>query len=303
MDLNFQNNSFFYQCLRGPQSNRRNSTPRKRHTQPQANIQLDLSLLHHNSNLADSAIVSVSRSRQYKDVQCAQTVDILKKEFQIRKPMLTNKSSNVHRQYTQMNDLNKQLILLDHTKDQSDVILQYLPQGQTFLNKTNQSILQAWIPTLPQDERKQIERNKKNFPIPRNIAYHEIIDGLNILYGQGKNRRLWPGEEALLMETIRLYIGKILQNPKLLMHSVPFTLQQIIKISGLTEIANYSFCMLQLECHWKMMITRFKYNGNKELNKKSWQHWLELAQLRGHFLNLQNDNALTQYLLKHQQTE
>ncbi|CAD8133014.1 unnamed protein product [Paramecium pentaurelia] len=303
MDLNFQNNSFFYQCLRGPSSNRRNSTPRKRPTQPQATIQLDLSLLYQNSNLADSAIVSISRTRKSRDVQCVQTVDLLKKEFQNRKPMLMNKSSNVHRQYTLMNDINKQPILLDHTKDQSDVILKYLPQGQTFLNKTNQSILQAWIPTLPQDERKQIEKNKKNFPIPRNIAYHEIIDGLNTLYGQGKNRRLWPGEEALLMETIRLYIEKILQNPKLLMHSVQFTLQQIIKISGLTEIANYKFCMLQLECHWKMMITRFRYSGNKELNKKSWQHWLELAQLRGHFLNLQSDNVLTQYLLKHQQIE
>ncbi|CAD8177997.1 unnamed protein product [Paramecium pentaurelia] len=303
MDLNFYNNSFFYQCLRGPQSNRRNSTPRKRHKLLQPTLQLDLSLLHHNSNLADSAIVTVTRNRQSQDVPNVQANDVSKKESTHKKSMIMNKSSNIHRLYTQINDINRQPILLDHTKDQPDVILQYLPQGQEFINKNNKSILQAWIPTLSQEERKQIEKNKKNFPIPRNITYNEIMDGLNKLYGKGKNRRLWPGEEALLMETIRLYIDKVLQNPRLLMQSVAFTLLQIITISGLTEIANYKLCMLQLECHWKMMITRFRYSGNKELNKKHWQHWLELAQLRGHFLNLHTDNVLTQYLLKHQKID
>ncbi|CAD8090374.1 unnamed protein product [Paramecium sonneborni] len=303
MDLNFQNNQFFYHCLRGPSSARRNSTPRRRHKLVQATVQLDLSLVQNNNHLADSAIISISKDRQERSVPQTQTQELLKTDFPNRKQMLIQKSSNVHRQLTQMIDTNRQIILLDHTKDQSDVILQYLPQGQIFLNKANQSILQSWIPTLPQDERKQVEKYKKNFPIPRNIPYHEIIDGLNTIYGQGKNRRLWPGEEALLMETIRLYINKILQNPKLLIHSVPFTLQQIIKISGLTEIENNKFCMLQLECHWKMMITRFRYSGNKELNKKSWQNWFEMAQMKGHFLNLQNDNILTQYLLKHQQID
>jgi hypothetical protein len=33
-----------------------------------------------------------------------------------------------------------------------------------------------------------------------------MISGLNTVYGLGKDRRLWPGEEALLMETIRLYL-------------------------------------------------------------------------------------------------
>ncbi|CAD8081509.1 unnamed protein product [Paramecium primaurelia] len=93
--------------------------------------------------------------------------------------------------------------------------------------------------------------------------------GLNQLYGQGKNRRLWFGEEALLMETIRLYIDKVLQNPRLMMHGVAFNLLQIITISELIEITNYKLCMLQLECHRKMMITRSRYSGNKEFNKKN----------------------------------
>ncbi|CAD8148736.1 unnamed protein product [Paramecium octaurelia] len=297
------NNQLFYECLRGPGSQRRNSTPNKQRNRIiRASMQIELNQTQNQDNsLADSAVRSMSIQRN--SIQINKGDHIIKSITQPKKQGLMKKSSNTQNRYLQINDNQKQLILMDHTKDQSDIILKYLPEAQKFLNKANQQILQNWIPTLPQDERKQIEKNKKYFPIPRNIPFHEILDGLKVLYGQGKNKRLWPGEEALLMETIRLYIEKIVQNPKLLLHSVAFTLQQIIKLAGLEEILNYKLCMQQLECHWKMMITRFRYSGLAELNKKSWQYWLEQAQLRGHFLNLQNDNLLTQYLLKHQQID
>lgn len=47
------------------------------------------------------------------------------------------KSSNIQNRHFQINDNYKQLILMDHTKDQPDVILKYLPEAQTFINKAN----------------------------------------------------------------------------------------------------------------------------------------------------------------------
>ncbi|CAD8103300.1 unnamed protein product [Paramecium sonneborni] len=208
---------------------------KKFNAQKKIQISLDLSIVQHNKHLADYVIASISKERQKRYIHYAQKEEILKKDLSNRKQMVINKNCNMNLQQTQMIDINKQPIQLDHTytKDQSDMILQYPPQSQMFLNKTNQSILQNWIPTLPSDESKLIEKNKKNLHFPRNIAYHDIIDGLNTIYGQEKNRRLWPGQEALLMETIRLYLRKIFLNPKLLIHSVPYILQQIIKIQEL----------------------------------------------------------------------
>lgn len=108
------------------------------------------------------------------------------------------------------------IVLYDNCKDQPDVIMQHLLKGETFC-KNEAEILSKWIYTLPQEIRMEIEIDKKYFPIPRNIDAKSINEGLNQLYGRGSSRRLRPGEEASIMETIRRFLE---QSPTNLAHSV-----------------------------------------------------------------------------------
>jgi hypothetical protein len=66
----------------------------------------------------------------------------------------------------------------------------------------------------------EIERDKKFFPIPRNIDQTSIRKGLDKLFGTGKQRRLRPGEEALLLETINAYLEESLKNPQMVTYSI-----------------------------------------------------------------------------------
>ena len=59
----------------------------------------------------------------------------------------------------------------------------------------------------------EIEVDKRFFPIPRNIDHSSIKKEMEQIYGVGKNRRLKPGEEALIMETIHYFIKKIQDDP------------------------------------------------------------------------------------------
>ncbi|KAM3144409.1 hypothetical protein pb186bvf_003573 [Paramecium bursaria] len=172
-------------------------------------------------------------------------------------------------------------------------------EGKEYCLKEHQ-ILKKWIYTLPQEIRMEVEKDKKFFPIPRNIDQKSITQGLNILYGQGKERRLRPGEEASIMETIRRYLDNSIQNPQIWNHKtlyIPVTLQQIIKLSGLESISEYPFCMKQIELHWKMMATRFYYSEN--IHPKRIQKFLEVAQIKGHFLDISKSDRIVDYLLKH----
>jgi hypothetical protein len=65
----------------------------------------------------------------------------------------------------------------------------------------------------------EIEKDKRFFPIPRNIDQSSIRQGLDKLYGTGKSRRLRPGEEAALMETINSFLSECLKNPQLITYS------------------------------------------------------------------------------------
>lgn len=66
----------------------------------------------------------------------------------------------------------------------------------------------------------EIEKDKKFFPIPRNIDQSSIRQGLDKLFGTGKSRRLRPGEEAALMETINSFLNECLKNPSLITYSI-----------------------------------------------------------------------------------
>jgi uncharacterized protein YcgL (UPF0745 family) len=58
--------------------------------------------------------------------------------------------------------------------------------------------------------------------------------------------------------------------------------------------------MKQLECHFKIMATRWRYSGKLNLSNKNIEKAINTAQSRGHFLDLnKRDHPLIKYLLKY----
>lgn len=66
------------------------------------------------------------------------------------------------------------------------------------------------------------------------------------------------------------------------------------------DLNEYTLCMKQLECHWKIQATRFRYSGDPVLKSKFFEKFLHMAQARGHFFDLsKKEHPLVDYLLKH----
>lgn len=58
--------------------------------------------------------------------------------------------------------------------------------------------------------------------------------------------------------------------------------------------------MKQLECHFKIMATRWRHSGRLNLNNKNIEKAIHTAHSRGHFLDLnKREHPLVKYLLKY----
>ena len=58
--------------------------------------------------------------------------------------------------------------------------------------------------------------------------------------------------------------------------------------------------MKQLECHFKIMATRWRYSGRLNLTNKNTEKAINTAQSRGHFLDLnKREHPLVKYLLRY----
>lgn len=120
------------------------------------------------------------------------------------------------------------------------------------------------------------------------------------LYGNGANRRLKPGEEAAILENIRIFLEKCETSPDFLQCSVHNAVRKIIKKANLEELLAFPVCVKQTELHWRIMATRFRCSGKPYLESKKFEKFLASSQCKAHFLNLrQTDNILVKYLMKH----
>jgi hypothetical protein len=120
------------------------------------------------------------------------------------------------------------------------------------------------------------------------------------LYGNGPNRRLKPGEEASILENIRLILEKCEVNPDFFQYSVHNAVRKILKKANMEDLISFPICVKQTEMHWKLMATRFRCSGKPFLQMKKFEKILSSSQSKSHFLNLsQTNNILVKYLLKH----
>ena len=120
------------------------------------------------------------------------------------------------------------------------------------------------------------------------------------MYGNGQNRRLRPGEEAAILENIRIILEKCETNPDFFNFSVHSAIRKIFKKANLQELITFPTCLKQTEIHWKIMATRFRCSGKPFLQTKKFDKMLGSSQCKMHFLNLETtNNVLVKYLLKH----
>ena len=74
----------------------------------------------------------------------------------------------------------------------------------------------------------------------------------------------------------------------------------ILGWAELEDLQKNPFCMKQLECHFRIMATRWRYSGRLNLTNKSIEKAVNTAQSRGHFLDLnKREHPLVKYLLKY----
>ncbi|KAL4443139.1 hypothetical protein ABPG74_002206 [Tetrahymena malaccensis] len=213
------------------------------------------------------------------------------------------------------------IYLSEEYSHQSDEVLRFVLKGKDYYSKQEPELLKKWISCLPIEERMEIEKDKTYFPVPHRLMMHQIDQGLNEMYGTGKNRILRPGEEATIIETISRFLSEC-QNIDIF-HRISTSnvnckysfmikqflnlskfqiaiLQYLLKRCDLFNLTEFPLAMKQIECHWKIMATRFRCSDKMPSDHKLFEKYLYMAHLRGHFFQLQKkDNPLVSYLLKY----
>ncbi|KAL4488475.1 hypothetical protein ABPG72_013043 [Tetrahymena utriculariae] len=195
------------------------------------------------------------------------------------------------------------IYLQEEYSHQPDEVLRFVLKGKDYYSKQEPELLKKWISCLPIEERMEIEKDKTYFPVPHRLMMHQIDQGLNEMYGTGKNRILRPGEEATIIETISRFLSDC-QNidifHRIATSNVNSILQYLLKICDLFNLVEFPLAMKQIECHWKIMATRFRCSDKMPSDHKLFEKYVYMAHLRGHFFQLQKqDNPLVTYLLKY----
>lgn len=120
------------------------------------------------------------------------------------------------------------------------------------------------------------------------------------MYGVGIKRHLKPGEEASIMENIKEILEKCETHPEFFQYSVNTVVKKVLKKSDLENLISFPLCFKQVEYHWKIMATRFRYSGKPILRNKKFEKVFSSSQCKNHFINLnQDNNILVEYLFKY----
>jgi hypothetical protein len=115
--------------------------------------------------------------------------------------------------------------LHENYSEQGDTILKHLEeQNKIKRNKElEKKIYNRWIRALPREEREEkyfAELEKEVGCFTRYLPMSELKKDIERVYGVGEKRRLRPGEESAIIDTIIKMIAECLTIPELLLHSV-----------------------------------------------------------------------------------
>ena len=117
------------------------------------------------------------------------------------------------------------IFLHENYSEQADIILKHLEeQNKIKRNKElEKKIYNRWIRALPREEREEryfaeLEREVGCFT--RYLPMSELKKDIERVYGIGEKRRLRPGEESAIIDTIIKMLAECLTVPELLLHSV-----------------------------------------------------------------------------------
>ena len=162
-------------------------------------------------------------------------------------------------------------------------------------------VVNNWKDCLSHEDKSEIfipvgeERVEVPYTNSRIYQLNQIDKEFKRIYGAGKNRSLSVGEEAILIEGIHKYLKICSNNPVKIGRKDYDILEDVLADCKMPELENYPMCMRQVEAHFKIMATRWRYSG--QLNLKDRLVESGLAMGKNNFLDLGKDNPLTAYLL------
>lgn len=139
--------------------------------------------------------------------------------------------------------------LLENYSEQPNVIMKYLMEkdpNSGYVSRGEKDILKGWIMCLNREDRMEVEKERTWFPNPRNIELRHITSGLNEIYGTGAKRRLRPGEEASLIESIERFLAECTRTPGQISLRESTIFDTILNWAELEDLQKYAFCMKQL---------------------------------------------------------
>ena len=112
-------------------------------------------------------------------------------------------------------------------------------------------------------------------------------------------RLLYPGEEALVMEAIDRYLERCIINPQKFPRKLFDIVSDILRDCKLSELEDYQLCVRQIETHFMLNATKWRYSGRLNMKDKNLENCLAAG--KNNLIDLRKDNVLTRYLLGKEQ--
>lgn len=183
---------------------------------------------------------------------------------------------------------------------QSEVVYQHVFGRERTINP---KLIHLWKDCLSHEDKSEIylpvsDTHKVDIPYSncRIYAINEIEKGFKEIYGVGKQRSLKIGEEAIILDGINRYLNICSKDVLKISRKDFDIIENILSDCKLQEMENFPYCMKQVETHFKLMATKWKYSGKLDHSDRIVESALIMG--KNNFLDLNKTNILTGYLLR-----
>lgn len=167
----------------------------------------------------------------------------------------------------------------------------------------NPKTILAWKDCLSHEDKSEIylplgdSRPEIPYSSSRIYQLNEIEKGFKEIYGTGKGRSLTIGEEAMVLQGIEKYLRVCSKDALKIGRKDYDILEDVLQECKMQELEELPMCMKQVEAHFRLMATRWRYSGQLDLNDRIVEAALVMG--KNNFLDLNRQNGLTAFLLRH----